>query len=38
VRVRVEGPAGSERREGHPLDELLLQSASEPKAREHQRA
>ncbi len=38
VRVRVEGPAGAERRERHPLDELLAESASEPTAREHQRA
>ncbi len=38
VRVRVEGPAAAERRESHPLDELLAGNASEPKAREHQRA
>ena len=38
VRVRVEGPAGAEPREVHPLDELLAESASDPTAREHQPA
>ncbi len=37
VRVRVEGPPVAERRERHPLDELLAESADEPKARDRQR-
>jgi hypothetical protein len=38
VRVRVEGPNVAERRESHPLDELLAERADEPIARDRQRA
>src|SRR3954452_25231967 len=38
VRVRVDGAPVSERRERHPLDGLLAESADEPKARARQRA
>jgi hypothetical protein len=38
VRVRVDGTRVAERRESHPLDELLSQSAREPAPRDHQRA
>jgi cytochrome P450 len=37
VRVRVEGARVTERRESHPLDELLAGSAPEPASRDHQR-
>jgi hypothetical protein len=38
VRVRVEGPNVAERRESHPLDELLAERTDEPIARDRQRA
>jgi cytochrome P450 len=38
VRVRVDGARVAERRESHPLDELLTDSAREPAPRDHQRA
>jgi cytochrome P450 len=38
VKVRVEGARVAERREGHPLDELLSDSAADPSTRAHQRA
>jgi cytochrome P450 family 135 len=38
VRVRLEGPREAERRGGHPLDELLAESADEPATTARQRA
>jgi cytochrome P450 len=38
VRVRVEAPVTSEPRDAHPLDDLLADTAAEPKPRTRQRA
>src|SRR4051794_18443015 len=37
VRVRVDGPPAAGRRESHPLDDLLTDSAREPAPRDHER-